>query len=159
MFFRSRDHLISLPPPPRPTTHHGVPPDGGFVRESAVAEHAHVGLLPGVDAIVPLQGVQLCELLAALIAAVRPLAWHRDDTAYGSGCRVTPTGPDTAAGVLHITCVGLHVLVQRVPLRECPLADLALVRLRPRVDPGVVFQILLGCKAFPAALTHVGFLA
>lgn len=56
------------------TTHHGVPAQRGPVGESAAAEAAHVGLLPRVDALVPLQGVELRELLVAVFAAVRTLA-------------------------------------------------------------------------------------
>lgn len=56
------------------TTHHGVPAQRGPVCESAVAEAAHVGLLPRVDPLVPLEGVELGELLVAVFAAVRTLA-------------------------------------------------------------------------------------
>lgn len=56
------------------TTHHGVPAQRGPVGESAVAEAAHVGLLPRVDPLVPLEGVELGELLVAVFAAVRTLA-------------------------------------------------------------------------------------
>ena len=58
------------------SAHHGVPADGGLVGEGAVAEAAHVGLLPRVDALVPLERVELGELLGAVLAAVGPLAWR-----------------------------------------------------------------------------------
>ena len=51
-----------------------MPADGGLVGEGAVAEAAHVGLLPRVDALVPLERVELGELLGAVLAAVGPLA-------------------------------------------------------------------------------------
>lgn len=51
-----------------------VPPQRGLVGEGSAAGVAHEGLLAGVDAVVPLQRVQLRELLPALVAAVGPLA-------------------------------------------------------------------------------------
>lgn len=51
-----------------------MPAQRGPVGESAVAEAAHVGLLPRVDPLVPLEGVELGELLVAVFAAVRTLA-------------------------------------------------------------------------------------
>lgn len=48
----------------------------GFVREGSAAGVAHEGLLARVDAVVPLQSVQLRELLPTLVTAVRPLPWE-----------------------------------------------------------------------------------
>lgn len=62
--------------------HHGVPAEGGFVGEGAAAEATHVGLLSGVDALVPLEGVELGELLAAVLAAVGALAWTREGSGF-----------------------------------------------------------------------------
>ena len=66
------------------SSHHGVPSDGGLVGEGAVAEAAHVGLLPRVDALVPLERVELGELLGAVLAAVGTLAW-RGEKGDGGG--------------------------------------------------------------------------
>lgn len=55
------------------TAHHRVPTKGGLVCEGASAEATHVGFLPGVDALVPLEGVELGELLVAIFTAVRTL--------------------------------------------------------------------------------------
>lgn len=54
----------------------GVPAQRGFVGEGPAAGVAHEGLLAGVDAVVPLQRVQLRELLPTLVTAVRPLPWE-----------------------------------------------------------------------------------
>lgn len=51
----------------------GVPPEGGLVGERPSAGVAHEWPLPGVDAAVALQGVELGELLAALVTAVGTL--------------------------------------------------------------------------------------
>lgn len=48
-------------------------PEGGLVGERPPARVAHEGLLPRVDPVVALQRVELCELLAALVAAVGTL--------------------------------------------------------------------------------------
>lgn len=58
-----------------------VPPERGLVREGSPARVAHEGLLPGVYAVVPLQGIELGELLPALVTAVGPLAWKRSTAA------------------------------------------------------------------------------
>lgn len=63
-------------------THHGVPAEGGLVGEGAAAEATHVGLLPGVDALVPLEGVELGELLVAVLAAVGALACNREGSSF-----------------------------------------------------------------------------
>lgn len=55
-------------------THHSVPAKGGLVCESAMTEPTHVGLLPRVNSLVPLEGIELGELLIAVFAAVRTLA-------------------------------------------------------------------------------------
>lgn len=47
-----------------------VPSEGGFVSERPPAGVAHEGLLAGVYSMVPLQGIQLRELLTALVTAV-----------------------------------------------------------------------------------------
>lgn len=53
-----------------------MPAQGGFVGEGAAAGVAHEGFLARVDAVVPLQRVQLRELLPTLVTAVRPLPWE-----------------------------------------------------------------------------------
>lgn len=52
-----------------------MPPQGGFVGECPSTRITHERLLSRVDAPVALEGVQLGELLPALIAAVGPLPW------------------------------------------------------------------------------------
>lgn len=47
-----------------------MPTKGGLVCEGASAEATHVGFLPGVDALVPLEGVELGELLVTVFTAV-----------------------------------------------------------------------------------------
>ena len=56
------------------TTNHSVPAEGGLVREGAVTKATHVGLLPRVDTLVPLQGVDLGEVLVTFFTTVRTLA-------------------------------------------------------------------------------------
>lgn len=51
----------------------GVPPQRGLVGECPPARVAHEWLLPCVDPVVALEGVELRELLAALVTAVWPL--------------------------------------------------------------------------------------
>lgn len=58
-------------------THHGVPAEGRLVGERAAAEATHVGLLSRVDALVPLEGIELGKLLLTVLTAVRALAWQR----------------------------------------------------------------------------------
>lgn len=52
-----------------------MPPQGGFVSEGPSAGIAHEGLLPSVYAMVPLQRIQLRELLPTLVTAIGPLTW------------------------------------------------------------------------------------
>lgn len=58
-------------------THRGVSAKSRLVGESAAAQPAHVGLLAGVDALVPLESVELREMLVAVSAGVRTFAWGR----------------------------------------------------------------------------------
>lgn len=58
-----------------------VPPEGGLVREGSPACVAHERLLPGVYAVVPLQRIELGELLPTLVTAVGPLAWKQSTAA------------------------------------------------------------------------------
>lgn len=69
-----------------------VPSEGGLVREGSPARVAHEGLLPGVYAVVPLQRVELGELLPALVTAVGPLAWKRSTAAGVTGTVVLLPG-------------------------------------------------------------------
>lgn len=62
--------------------HHGVPAEGGLIGEGAAAEATHVGLLSGVDALVPLEGVELGELLVAVLTAVGALACNREGSSF-----------------------------------------------------------------------------
>lgn len=66
--------LPQVKPTATGATHHGVPAEGGLVGEGAAAEATHVGLLSCVDALVPLEGIELRELLLAVFTAVRTLA-------------------------------------------------------------------------------------
>lgn len=103
----------------------GVPPERGLVGEGPATGVAHEGLLPGVNAVVPLQRVQLRELLPTLVTAVGPLP-----------------------------CVYFYMLVKRVPLCERPEANFTLEGLGASVDSVVVFQVLLRGKALSTRLTH-----
>lgn len=55
------------------TTHHSVPAKGGLVCKSASTETTHVGFLSCVNTLVPLQGIELGELLVTVFTAVRTL--------------------------------------------------------------------------------------
>jgi len=66
------------------SAHQRVPAQRGLVGEGASAQAAHVRLLPGVDALVPLQRVELGELLLAFLTAVRTLAWQSTERETGS---------------------------------------------------------------------------
>lgn len=66
--------LPQVKPTATGATHHGVPAESGLVGERAAAEATHVGLLSRVDALVPLEGIELRELLLAVLTAVRTLA-------------------------------------------------------------------------------------
>lgn len=132
-----------------------MPAQRGPVGESAVAEAAHVGLLPRVDPLVPLEGVELGELLVAVFAAVRTLA-----------CKGTSRHCVSLRGkkiwkwrLLLVTCVDFQMLVEGVPLGEASAALLALVRPRAGVDVGVVPQVFFGSEALAARLAHERFLA
>lgn len=85
------------------TTHHGVPAEGGLVGERAAAEATHVGLLSCVDALVPLEGIELGELLRAVFTAVRALAWQHAEREAGS---VICTGRLSERTIYHL-CVFL----------------------------------------------------
>lgn len=52
---------------------HSVPAKGGLVRKSASTKTTHVGLLSCVNTLVPLEGVELGELLVTVFTAVRTL--------------------------------------------------------------------------------------
>ena len=51
-----------------------MPAKGGLVRKGALTESAHVGFLSRVNALVPLERVELSELFIAVFAGVRTLA-------------------------------------------------------------------------------------
>lgn len=53
------------------TADHSVPAKGGLVCEGAVTKATHVGFLSSVNTLVPLEGVELCELLVTVLTAVR----------------------------------------------------------------------------------------
>lgn len=55
------------------TTYHSVPAKGGLVCKGASTEAAHVGFLSGVNTLVPLQSIDLGELLLTVFTAVRTL--------------------------------------------------------------------------------------
>lgn len=55
-----------------------------------------------------------------------------------------------------LTCVDLQVLVEGVPLGEATAAVLTLVGPGPRVDVGVVPQVLFRGEALPTGLAHEG---
>lgn len=78
-------------------THHGVPAQRGPVGEGAAAQAAHVGLLPRVDALVPLQRVELRELLVAVFAAVGTVACR-----VGGGGIVSVLGREKAKGSMFV---------------------------------------------------------
>lgn len=59
-----------------------MPAEGGLVGEGAAAEATHVGLLSGVDALVPLEGVELGELLVAVLTAVGALACNTEGSCF-----------------------------------------------------------------------------
>lgn len=103
----------------------GVPAQGGGVGEGAVAGAAHVGLLSGVDPLVPLQSAELSEVLLTEHALVRTVA-----------------------------CVYLQVLAEGVPLREASSTVLTLKRFNPGVDVRMVPQIFTRGKAFTTGLAH-----
>lgn len=73
----------AAPTPGTARAHRGVSPEGGLVGERPPARVAHEGLLPRVDPVVALQRVELCELLAALVAAVGTLPWEGRAWRYG----------------------------------------------------------------------------
>lgn len=52
-----------------------MPAKGGLVSKGAAAEATHVGFLSCVNTLVPLQRVDLSELLFTVLAAVRTLTW------------------------------------------------------------------------------------
>lgn len=58
------------------TTHHSVPAKGGLVCKGASTEAAHVGFLSGVNTLVPLQGIELGELLLTVFTAVWTLTYQ-----------------------------------------------------------------------------------
>lgn len=139
-------------------THHGVPAQRGPVGEGAAAQAAHVGLLPRVDALVPLQRVELRELLVAVFAAVGTVACRGGEG--GGHCVSFGERKIKVVDVcLWFTCVDFQMLVEGVPLSEAAAALLALVGPRAGVDVGVVPQVLLGGEALPARLAHERFLA
>lgn len=97
------------------TTHHGVPAQRGPVGESAVAEAAHVGLLPRVDPLVPLEGVELGELLVAVFAAVRTLACKGTSI---HGVRVGGAGGGQSAQKKYVVCYLAPVWIFKCWWRE-----------------------------------------
>lgn len=66
-------------------THQSVSPKGGFICEGALTEAAHIGLLSRVDALVPLERVQLGELFIAVFTAVRSLTCNNRKVVFPSG--------------------------------------------------------------------------
>lgn len=153
-FRRSDSH--NLPPTP---THHGVPAQRGPVGESAAAEAAHVGLLPRVNPLVPLEGIELGELLVAVFAAVRTLACNGTSIMSVLKGGKKKSRKKSKRRLLFGTCVDFQMLVEGVPLSEAAAALLALVRPGAGVDVGVVSQVFLGREALPARLAHERFLA
>lgn len=122
----------------------------GLVRKGAAAEPTHVGFLSGVNALVPLEGVELRELLLAEFTTVRPLTYPVPTNSGEAHVRRERAGSLSGA----FTCVDLYVLVEGVPLSEASATFLALVRFEAGVDVGVVPQVFFGGEALPAGLTH-----
>lgn len=58
------------------TANHSVPAKGGLVCKCAATKATHVGFLSCVDTLVPLEGIELGELLFTVFTAVRTLAWQ-----------------------------------------------------------------------------------
>ena len=53
-----------------------MPAKGGLICKGAVTKATHVGFLSCVDTLVPLEGVELGELLFTLFTAVRTLTYQ-----------------------------------------------------------------------------------
>ena len=53
--------------------HHSVPTEGGLVCKGAPTETTHVWLLSCVDTLVPLEGIELGEVLVTVFTAVGTL--------------------------------------------------------------------------------------